>query len=113
MRSVEGEMNHIMTEMLREMWPGMTGQTPGAEPPPAVWRAFWQKVTPGMQPGEHPGSLHDAVMAVHPDMHMSPASMKPGVTPAKMVGAMLDGWRRKYSHLAPAPGIDMQGESGP
>lgn len=109
MRTVEGEMNRIMAEMLREMWPGMTPD--GApEPPPAVWDAFWRKMTPGLQPGEHPGSLHDAIMAVHPRMTMDPVSMRPGATPAKMVQAMLDGWRRKYGDLSPVPAMPMERE---
>jgi hypothetical protein len=96
-----------MAEMLREMWPGMTGARPGTDPPPAVWAAFWKKVEPGMQLGEHPGSLHEALMAAHPAMRMDPASMKPGVTSEAMVRAMLDGWRRKHGGMPPAPPLDM------
>jgi hypothetical protein len=110
MRTVEGEMNRIMAEMLREMWPGMTPGDGSAEPPAAVWEAFWRKMTPGLEPGEHPGSLHDAIMAVHPRMQMDPAGMRPGVTPTKMVEAMLEGWRRKYGDLPPAPPIAMERE---
>ena len=102
-------MNEIMAEMLREMWPKMS-RDGSAEPPPAVWEQFWLKVEPGMQPGEKPGSLHDAIMAVYPEMKMNKEAMKPGKTPNKMVKTMLAGWRKKHGNMPPAPAISMEQE---
>ncbi len=93
MRGMDGEMSRIMREMLEEMWPMMSPD--GAhELPPAVAEQLRMKMTPGMQPGEVPGSLHDALMKVVPNMKMNSESMKPGASDPKMMEMMLDGWRK-------------------
>jgi hypothetical protein len=60
---------------------------------------FRMKLTPGPQEGEIPGSWHDVMMKLMPNMKMDPHSMGPGKTPHKMVDAMLEGWRTKYGDL--------------
>lgn len=100
-------MNEIMAEMLREMWPQMSGDG-SVEPPPEVWRQFWLKVEPGMQDGEKPGSLHDAIKAVHPSMKMNKQSMQAGKVSQKMVKAMLEGWQKKHGGIAPVPPLPMR-----
>ncbi|MFN2427288.1 MAG: hypothetical protein ABR587_12675 [Candidatus Binatia bacterium] len=102
-------MNEIMEEMLQEMWPMMSADGSSA-PTPEVWKQFWLKVEPGMQPGEKPGSLHEAIMAVHPGMKMDPDAGKAGVTPVKMIDAMLKGWRQKHGDMEPVEPWPMQSE---
>lgn len=105
-RSLGPGMNEIMAEMLREMWPSMSAD--GSEEPPAeVWDQFWLKVTPGMQAGEKPGSLHDAIKAVHSGLRMDKEMMKGGVEPRKMIETMLDGWQKKHGNMPPVPEIRM------
>lgn len=102
-------MNEIMAEMLVEMWPMMSGGAT-TEPPQAVWDQFWLKVEPGMQPGEKPGSLHEAIKAVHPGMQMDPKMDEAGVTPQKMIDAMLEGWRAKHGDMPPAEPYPMNND---
>ncbi|MFP3943731.1 MAG: hypothetical protein ACLFWF_07550 [Alphaproteobacteria bacterium] len=110
MRRFDGEMNRIMREMFREMMPLMM---PGGMPPEKrerVMAQFRKKMMSGMQEGEIPGSLHDALKALMPEMQTSPAAMAPGETPQLMVAAMLNGWRRKYGDMAPIPPWPMEEE---
>lgn len=95
-------MNEIMAEMLSEMWPMMSAD--GApEPPSEVWEQFWLKMEPGMQQGEVPGSLHDAIVAVYPNMKMNHDAMRAGKSSEKMVEKMLSGWRDKHGAMPPVP----------
>ena len=99
MKTPEGEMNRIMREMMQEMMPVMM---PGGMPPEMHERMmaqFQMKMTDGLQEGEIPGSLHDAMMKIMPDMQMDPETMGPGKTPHKMVEVMLEGWERKYGDM--------------
>jgi hypothetical protein len=106
MTTYEGEMNRIMEEMLREMWPCMSPD--GADEPPAnVMNQFRLKLSPGHQPGEHPGSLHEALMKEFPQMVMDKKGMEPGVTPKKMVEAMMKGWEQKSANMAEVPPLAM------
>jgi hypothetical protein len=99
MRGTEVEMNRIMHEMMEEMMPMMMPQ--GMEEPmrARMMEQFQMKLRPGMQDGEMEGSLHDALMALMPDMRMDPASTAPGGTPHPMVEAMMKGWQQKYGDL--------------
>lgn len=109
MKPYEGEMNRIMEEMMREMWPLMDPQG-RPEPPPEVLAQLRLKLTPGMQEGEDPGSLHDAISKIVPGLKMDPAGMQPGNSPGPMIRAMLEGWQRKYGDMPDAPGIEMSSE---
>jgi hypothetical protein len=106
MRGMDGEMSRIMREMLQDMWPMMSpdGQH---QLPPQIAEHLRLKMTPGMQPGELPGSLHDALMALVPNMKMNADSMKPGVSDPAMMKMMLDGWRRRTANLADVPAFAM------
>jgi hypothetical protein len=108
MRGADGEMSRIMREMLHEMMPLMMadGMTPEMEA--RVMRQFMMKLTPGFQEGEHEGSLADALNKEMPGMTMMPEAMEPGATPAKMIEAMLEGWRQKYADMPDAPPIPME-----
>jgi hypothetical protein len=113
MQEFDGEMTRIMREMLIEMWPMMKPQGTPDEPPPEVMSQLRLKMTPGMQEGEHPGSLHDALMKVVPDMKMTDP-MKEGNQPGKvnqpMVEMMLKGWQDKYGDLPDVEPIDMSSD---
>lgn len=106
MKGYEGPMNRIMEQMLAEMWPMMSPDG-GKEIPKEVLEQFRMKLAPGLSPGEHPGSVHDALMKVAPGMKMDPEAMKPGVTPKKMVDAMLAGWREKAEGISPVEPLPM------
>lgn len=108
-RSPEGEMSRVMKEMLMEMMPLMM---PDATPDMRMkmMALLKQKTAPGLEPGEPPGSLADAMMAMMPGMKMDPEAMAPGVTPTKMVDAMLAGWRSKYGNLPDIPLLDLSRE---
>lgn len=112
MKGTEGEMSHIMMEMHEEMMPLMmpdgTSMTP--EMHERMTAAMKMKLAPGMQEGETPGSLHDAMMALMPNMRMDPASMAPGGTPQKMIDAMLKGWQEKHGDMPDAPPMPMDTE---
>ncbi len=109
MQGMDGEMSRIMREMLEEMWP-MMSPTGERELPTAVAEQLRLKMTPGMQPGEHPGSLHDALMRVVPDMRMNRDAMRPGAGDPHMMQRMLDGWRQRTAGLAPVAEISMSAE---
>jgi hypothetical protein len=99
MKGFEGDMNRIMIEMMNEM---MLLMMPGGTSPEMrerMMKHLRMKLTPGMQPGEIPGSLHDAMMKIMPEMKMSPGSMEPGRSSKQMVDAMLRGWREKSGDL--------------
>lgn len=106
MKGVEGEMSRIMREMLEDMWPMMS---PDGQKmlPPAVVEQLRLKMTPGVQPGELPGSLHDALMKLVPNMKMNASAMKPGASDPEMMNMMLEGWRRRTIGLAEVPAIAM------
>ncbi len=101
MKSVEGDMNRIMVEMLEEMMPLM--MPPGESMTPEMHQQAMEqlrlKLTPGLQQGEQPGSIADALRTVMPNMQMDPTSSEPGATPQKMIDAMLAGWQEKYGDL--------------
>ncbi|MFT3787954.1 MAG: hypothetical protein QM770_17590 [Tepidisphaeraceae bacterium] len=105
MKTPEGEMGRIMTEMHEEMMPLMMpdgATTMPAETHERMKAQMKMKLTPGVQDGEIDGSLHDAMMKVMPNMKMTPQmqeGLKPGKTPQMMIDAMLAGWNKKYGDL--------------
>lgn len=109
MKTYEGEMNSMMEEMLREMWPGMSPDG-SREVPPAVMEQVRKKLTPGMQEGEIPGSLHDAVKKLVPDMKMDMKAMEPGIPAQKMIDSMLEAWNRKARGMPDVQPISMATE---
>ncbi|RUL87048.1 hypothetical protein TsocGM_14600 [Tautonia sociabilis] len=109
MKGYEGEMNRIMEEMLREMWPGMSADG-SSDPPPNVMHQLRLKLSPGYQPGEHPGSLHQALMKEYPQMKMDKEGMAPGKASEKMVRTMIKGWSEKYGNMPEVPPIAMTDE---
>lgn len=108
MKGTDGEMSRIMQEMMMEMMPHMM---PHEETSPVMHERmmdqFRMKLTPGFQPGEVPGSLHDAMMELVPDMHMMPGSTEAGETPQMMVDAMLRSWEEKHGRMPDAPPYPM------
>lgn len=111
MKTVDGDMNRMMREMMMEMMPLM--MDPDAMTPEMHDKAMHQftlKLTPGMQEGEHAGSVSDAMKHVMPQMKMDEKSMAPGATPQKMIDAMLAGWQEKYGNLPDVELISMQQE---
>ncbi len=112
MKGTEGEMTRIMLEMHDEMMPLMMpeGQSMTPEMRERMLAAIRLKLQPGMQEGETPGSLHDAMMAVMPDMKMMPESMEPGATPRMMIDAMLRGWREKHGDMPEVEPMPMNAE---
>ncbi len=101
MKGLEGEMNRIMMEKQEEMMPLMMpdGKKMTDQMHQKMMDAFRKKLTPGMQDGETEGSWHDSMMKMMPDMRMDPEGMKPGKPAAKMIEAMLEGWRKKYGDM--------------
>jgi hypothetical protein len=99
MKGTNGEMNRIMMEMMDEMMPMMMpeGMTPQMKD--KMMAQFKMKMTPGIQEGELPGSLHDAMMAMMPNMKMMPEAIEPGKTPTMMTAMMLKGWQEKYGNM--------------
>ena len=112
LKSGDGEMTRIMMEMHDEMMPMMMpeGKTMTPDMHRRMGDAMKKKLTPGMQEGETAGSLHDAMMAIMPDMKMAPESMEPGKTPRMMVDAMLKGWRDKYGGMADVAPLPMEND---
>jgi hypothetical protein len=110
MQGYEGSMNKIMEEMMMEMMPSMMPD--GQEMSPDMHRKMMaqlrMKLTPGMEAGETPGSLHDAMMKLMPDMKMDPSSMKAGASSDKMVEAMLRGWEEKHGAMEDVPSWPMK-----
>lgn len=109
MGAQDGEMSRIMREMMMEMMPMMMPGISDADKE-RVMMQFKLKNTQGIQPGEKPGSLHDAMMAVYPQMKMNPEAMQAGVEPTMMVNAMLKGWMEKYAAMPDIGGYDMSVE---
>jgi hypothetical protein len=106
MQTVEGEMSRIMLEMMDEMMPVMMPGGMSEHHKQQMMAQVRMKLAPGLEEGEHPGSLHDALKQMMPDMQMMPESMEPGATPTRMIEAMLQGWREKYGDMpdvAPMP----------
>jgi hypothetical protein len=110
MRGYEGEMTRIMEEMMVEMLPMMMPGGMSDAQRRRMWTQFRMKLSPDFEPGEIPGSLHDAMMAVMPDMRMMPGTMEPGQAAPMMVEAMLAGWRKKYGDLPDVPPMPMDAE---
>lgn len=108
----QGEMTRIMSEMLDEMMPSMmpSDSHPGRHAEIAAEAR--RKGMLGVHEGEQPGSLHDALMSLVPDMRMDPQAVAAGGTPVAMVRAMLDGWTRKNAASPPVPELDMHQEPG-
>jgi len=109
MQSPQGEMSRIMMEMLEEMIPMMM---PGASAGQNA-EAMEQLAKIGRldtEPGEMPGSLHDAMKKIVPDMKTMPAAIEPGETPQMMVETMLEGWRRKYGDMPDIAPVGMSAE---
>lgn len=109
MKGSEGEMSRIMMEMMDEMMPSMMAAM-SPEMHERMMDQFKKKMIPGMQDGELPGSLHDAMMKLMPNMKMMPESMEPGATPQMMVDMMLKGWREKHGSMPDAPLMSMDRE---
>ena len=111
MKGVDGEMTRIMREMHEEMMPLMMpeGMAMSEEQHARVQEVLRQKLSPGLDEGEHPGSLHEALMEVMPDMRMAPESMAPGATPRAMVAAMLRGWEEEHGAMADVAPLPMEG----
>jgi len=127
MKGTEGEMSRIMMEMMMEMMPMMmpdsmqmsdemkqmmmTGDMQNMQKMlemmspemrhvrEMMMEQFKMKMMPGLQQGELPGSLHDAMMKVMPNMKMMPEAMEPGKSSQMMVDMMLKGWRDKYGNM--------------
>jgi hypothetical protein len=99
MQGFEGEMNRIMLEMMEEMMPGMMPGEMSAQLHERVMGIVRQKLGPGLEQGEHPGSLMDALAAAMPGMQTDPAAMQPGVTPQRMISAMLAGYHAKHAKM--------------
>lgn len=110
MKGYEGSMNQIMEDMMSGMWPMMSPDGSN-QVPAAVMDQLRMKLTPDMQPGEQPGSLHDAVMALVPDMKMDMEGMKPGATP-KMASMMADKWREQAMRKPGVSPMPMAAEPG-
>jgi len=110
MQGTEGDMNRIMKEMMEEMMPLMMpgGMSDGMHR--KMMAQFKMKLAPGMQEGEIPGSLHQAMMKMMPDMKMMPEAMAPGATPKKMIDAMLAGWEKKWGGLPDVEPMPMTAE---
>lgn len=109
-KSSEGEMSRIMMEMMDEMMPMMMPQGMSPEMKEKMMMQMKMKMTPGIQDGELPGSLHDAMMAMMPDMKMMPEAMEPGKTPTMMTEMMLKGWQEKYGNMPDIEPISMNTE---
>ncbi len=110
MRTPEGEMSRIMREMMDEMMPHMMPGGMSEEAHERMMAQMRMKLTPGLQDGELPGSLHDAMMKLMPDMKMMPESTAPGETPQMMVDAMLKGWREKHGGMPDVEPMPMDRE---
>lgn len=112
MKGFDGEMNRIMFEMHEEMMPlhMPEGKEMSEEMKGKMKEQLQMKLTPGMQEGEIDGSWHEAMMKLMPDMKMNPETMKAGRTPAKMVEAMLAGWRKKHGDMPDVEAWDMTSE---
>ena len=112
MKTFDGEMNRIMFEMQKEMMPLMMpdGKEMSDDMKKRMDEQLRMKLTPGMQEGEIPGSWHDAMMKMMPDMKSDPDSTAPGKASEKMVNAMLKGWQEKYGDMPEVEPIDMSTE---
>jgi len=113
MKGAKGEMNRIMEEMMMEMMPVMMPDGVSEDMKKKMMDQFYMKLAPGMEEGEIPGSIHDAMKQLMPDMKMDPESMKPGVAPTKMIEAMLKGWQEKYGNLPDVASISMGTDPSP
>jgi hypothetical protein len=112
MKGFEGDMNRIMIEMHEEMMPMHMpeGKTMPADLRDQMQAQLRMKLTPGMQDDEIPGSWHDAMMKLMPDMKMDMETMKPGRSSKAMIDAMLKGWREKHGTNPDIESIPMTSE---
>lgn len=110
MQGSEGEMTRIMMEMQEEMMPVMMPGGMSGEMHRRMMEQFRMKLSPGMEEGEIDGSWHDAMKQMMPEMKMIPEEMDPGVTPQKMIDAMLSGWQKKWGELPDVEPWPMIGE---
>ncbi len=110
LRTADGEMSRIMQEMMMEMMPSMMPAGMSASMQEQMMARMKEKLGLGLAAGEPHGSLHDAMMAMAPDMRMTAEAVAPGATPQPMVEAMLNGWRAKHGSLPDVPTIDMTPE---
>lgn len=108
MTACEGAMNDIMLQMLDEMMPPMVDNYQAKRE--QAHQAAMKKLCPGQQPGETPGSLHDAMMTLFPNMKKMPGVNEPGEGNPVMVQAMLAGWLHKQGKQPDVPSIDMSQE---
>jgi|GEM_PF-564241 len=108
MKRYEGSMNDMMEAMLHGMWPMMSPDG-SSEVPREVMDQLRLKLTPGIQPHEQPGSLHDALMQLVPNMKMDHEGMKPGATP-RMAAMMTETWRRQAREKTPVRPMPMDQE---
>lgn len=108
-------MNRIMFEMWEEMMPLMMpeGRNMDSAMRERMAGHMRMKLKHGLQEGEIPGSLHEAMKAMMPDMKMSPEIMKPGGEDKRMVQAMLQGWQRKHGSMPDVEPISMATEPTP
>ncbi len=109
MKGTQGSMSKIMMEMMDEMMPMMMPDISPADKE-KVMAQFKMKMAPGMQPGEIPGSLHDALMAVYPQMKMMPGTMDAGKSSDMMTNMMLKGWQEKHGSMPDIAPLDMSSE---
>lgn len=108
LKAPSGAMSQIMEEMM-EMMPMMMPHAMQDEHG-RMMKAAQQKMMLGEAPGEAPGSFHDALMSVMPNMQMPPGATDPGIGNPQMMGAMLEGWRSHHGSMADLPSIDMSRE---
>ncbi len=104
MKTPDGDMTRIMLEMLEEMMPMMM---PGISPATQqlVMTQTRLKLTPGIQRDENPGSLHDALMKIVPEMKMMPGTMEAGESSPIMMQMMLAGWLKKHGMMKDIGGV--------
>jgi hypothetical protein len=103
----QGEMSRIMMEMMEDMLPMMMPNGMSPEQHQQMMEVMNNKMMLGIPEDEKPGSLHEAIHQIMPDMQMMPEMMAPGQTHQKMVDMMMAGWMRRYHHLPDVPEIDM------
>ncbi|OFZ53308.1 MAG: hypothetical protein A2428_10180 [Bdellovibrionales bacterium RIFOXYC1_FULL_54_43] len=108
MKSCEGAMNDIMLQMLDEMMPLMASDY--AAKRPQAQAAAMKKLCPGDQEGEVAGALHDAMMAVFPNMKKMSEAQAAGTGSPLMMQAMLSGWLEKQGKAPEIPLIGMADE---
>lgn len=99
----------IMREMMEEIMPMMMPDATDSDKQ-VLMAQMRLKMMPGFQPGKQPGSLHDALMAVYPNMKMMPDNMQAGKTPAMMADAIIAGYNEKHGNMPDIEGYPMPTE---